>query len=86
MVTPKRDVSCFFDTVAALCPTAGPEGPGAHGVTAAVHLREAQGSAGAPGRAGLPAPHGDGGHRDRHPAPGVSAGLLRARALWLPPF
>lgn len=72
--------------MAALCPTAGPEGPGAHRVTAAVHLREAEGPAGAPGGARLPVPHGDRGHRDRHAATGVSAGLLRARELRRPPL
>ena len=73
--------------MAPLCPTAGPEGPSAHSVLAAVHLREAQGPAGATGRARLPVPHGDSGHRDRHPAPGVSAGFLRAHDnSWLPPL
>ena len=69
--------------MAPLCPAAGPEGPRAYRVTAAVHLREAQGPAGAAGRARLPVPHGNGGHRDRHPATGVFAGLLRARDMWL---
>lgn len=69
--------------MAPLCPAAGPEGPCAHRVTAAVHLREAQGPAGAAGRARLPVPHGNGGHGDRHPATGVFAGLLRAPDVWL---
>lgn len=71
----------LWHSVAPLCPTAGPEGSRAHRVPAAVRLREAQGPAGAAGRAGLPVPHGDGGHRGRHAAAGVSAGLLRVWAL-----
>lgn len=72
--------------MAPLCPIAGSEGPGAHSVAAAVYLREAEGAAGAPGRARLPVPHGDRGHGDRHPATGVFAGLLRASGVWLPPL
>lgn len=77
---------CFIDSVAPLCSTAGSEGPCAHSVTAAVHLWEAEGTAGAPGRARLPVPHGDRGHRDRHPAAGVFTGLLRAPGMRLPPL
>lgn len=79
--------TCFAfltQSCSSLYPTAGPEGPCSYGVTAAVHLREAQGTAGDARRTRFPVPHGNGGHGDCHPATGIFARILRAHDMWLP--
>lgn len=58
---------------------AGPGGPRAQRLPAAVCLREAQGPAGSDGRPALRRPHGERGHGDRPAAAGLPAGILRPR-------